>query len=298
MNILNKFFITGLALSSLLVVSCGDDSEDLTPSEPEKNVFMVDPSRTDDEAMIRKDFYETTGIHLIFTDSLIHSDGSLEMLDFNWGFNTESSDTYRFTYITDKKEMEQSAELLSRYFVPYISGGKLRPFSMLPFKKIELGKWNKKKQDYKWSSIDYISNWRCFAVNTEDWAELEPDEYKEAGRGLLTNFIDANLNHKSPELADFFVICKEYYFEDIDEDWFEEEDMSEIYALGFLSYDDYWEGYLGEEDDFDDFKDLVLNYTEDEVYEMYGKYDLIMKKYQLFKQAIADIGINLNADIK
>lgn len=197
MNILNKFFITGLALSSLLVVSCSDDSEDLTPSEAEKNVFMVDPSRTDDEAMIRKAFYETTGIHLIFTDSLIHSDGSLEMLDFNWGFNTESSDVYRFTYMTDKEDMEQAAELLSRYFVPYISGGKLRPFSMLPFKKIEFGKWSNKKQDYNWSSIDFISNWRCFAVNTEDWAELEPDEYKEAGRELLMNFIDANLNYKS-----------------------------------------------------------------------------------------------------
>lgn len=298
MNISNKFFIAWFALSSLFAVSCGDESENLTPSEPEPDVFAVDPSRTDDEAMIRKAFYENTGIHLLFTDSLIHSDGSVEMLDFNWGFNTESSDECRYTYLVDNADKELAAELLSRYFVPYISGGKLRPYSMLPFKSIEAYLWYKSEWEYVWKSVGYIANWRCFAVNTESWSDLEPEEYREAGYRLLLDFINANLTYKSPELSEFFVVSKEYYWKDISEDWFEKEDMSEIYALGFLSYDDFWESYPGEQDDFDDFKDLVLNHTEEEVNEMYGGYAMIMKKYQLFRQAIADMGINLNAEIE
>ena len=211
MNISNKFFIAWFALSSLFAVSCGDESENLTPSEPEPDVFAVDPSRTDDEAMIRKAFYENTGIHLLFTDSLIHSDGSVEMLDFNWGFNTESSDECRYTYLVDNADKELAAELLSRYFVPYISGGKLRPYSMLPFKSIEAYLWYKSEWEYVWKSVGYIANWRCFAVNTESWSDLEPEEYREAGYRLLLDFINANLTYKSPELSEFFVVSKEYF---------------------------------------------------------------------------------------
>lgn len=72
MNILNKLFLATTVMSTFFMVSCSDSSEDLTPSEPESNPFQVDPSRTDEEALICRDFYDKTGIYLLFTDTLIH----------------------------------------------------------------------------------------------------------------------------------------------------------------------------------------------------------------------------------
>lgn len=298
MNILNKLFLAATVMSTLFMVSCSDSSEDLTPSEPESNPFQVDPSRTDEEALIRRDFYDKTGIYLLFTDTLIHSDGTVEMVDFNWNYSSYSSDDYRFSYISNIREKQIAADVIRRYFIPYIKEGKLKPFSVLALNTAEVYDWNRSEWQYEWMEHSYISNWRCFAVSAKNWYDMDAEGQKEAGRALLKDFISSKLTKDSPEMSEFMSISKEFYYGDLDEDWFEDEDMTVLYSMGFLSYDDFWESCPDTTTDFNDFKDLALNYTEDEVNEMYGNYALIMQKYHLFLKAIADMGINLNAEIE
>lgn len=302
MKKINNILLASAFLVAFFIVGCSDDSDILTPSQPETNNFMVDPSKTDDQSLLRRDFYEKTGIHLLFTDTLSKADDNVELIDFNWNFNTYSSEPYRFTYMEDLDAMQKAADIMADYFVPYIKDGKCKPYSMLIVDQAEIYDYSYDYWEYMWIKQPYISNWRCFAVSASDWADLQPEEYRDAGYDLLQSFIFSQLTYRSSEMSEFMSINKDVYWEYV-EDYIpgffdDEEDISLIYAMGFLSYDDYWESFPGESDDFEDYKALVFEHTEDEVMEMYGNYSKVIQKYNLMKQAIADLGINLNAEIK
>ncbi|MDE5713943.1 MAG: hypothetical protein K2I16_10045, partial [Muribaculaceae bacterium] len=70
MNNINRLLICLSLFAMPMFVSCGDGSEDLTPSAPVVNLFDVNPDDKSPEADMRREFYSNTGIYLLYSDLL------------------------------------------------------------------------------------------------------------------------------------------------------------------------------------------------------------------------------------
>lgn len=306
MKTINKF-IAGFAVMAFPVFCSCSEEKELTPGAAYPDFFAVDPADNSPEAQLRRDFRERTGIHLLFNDVLAtytDVDGieKTEKVDFSWNMDSYSSKYYRFTYLDDIDEMRTMASAVEKYFIPYINieGGQMKPYSILLPRTLEIDTYN----ENRWKKTNYISCWRCFAVNCDYWLGKEEEEMKAQGRSLLRTLVDEKISTYASELDDFRAVCDEVYdipVMDVYPDWVDEQDISLIYELGFLSYEEDWYGeveydYLPyESKDIRMFKDAVFYEDEAEFREKWADYPKIIQKYELMKEAIEGLGINLNA---
>ena len=295
-----------MVLASLVVSGCSDE-ETLTPGPTFPNYFEVDASDNSPEAQLRRDFYDRTGIYLIFNEVLAtytDVDGieKVEKVDFDWNLTSDFEQFYRFTYLEDYEKEARVASMVEKYLLPYINikGGTFRPFSILITESIEVDSYN----DNDWRSKNYLSCWRCFAVNGNDWLDLSDDEAKAFGRSLIRKIVDDNIPSYSPELDDFYAISGEYYDSYPAEafpGWMDYQDVTLIYEAGFLTYypDSYgdpdYDNFPYESTDFRLFKDAIFDEDEAEFREKWADYPKIIEKYEILKQIIENLGLNLNA---
>lgn len=305
-SIIKKFFAGCIALASLVVSGCSDE-ETLTPGPNFPNYFEVDATDNSPEAQLRRDFYDRTGIYLIFNEVLAtytDVDGieKVEKVDFDWNLTSDFEQFYRFTYLEDYEKEARVASMVEKYLLPYINikGGTFRPFSILITESIEVDSYNSNN----WKSKNYLSCWRCFAVNGNDWLDLSDDEAKTFGRSLIRKIVDDNLSSYSPELDDFYAISGEYYDSYPAEafpGWMDYQDVTLVYEAGFLTYypDSYgdpdYDNFPYESTDFRLFKDAIFNEDEAEFREKWADYPKIIEKYEILKQIIENLGLNLNA---
>lgn len=305
-SIINKAFAICMILTSVAFSGCSDE-DTLTPGQAFPNYFEVDASDNSPEAQLRRDFYDRTGIYLIFNEVLAtytDEDGveKVEKVDFNWEFTDHITQSYRFSYLDDIEKQTEISSMVEKYLLPYINikGGKFRPFSILLTESIELDKYS----DNDWRPANYLSCWRCFAVNGNDWLDLSDDEAKAFGRSLIRKIVDDNLYSGSSDLDDFYAISEEYYDSYPAEafpGWMDYQDVTLVYEAGFLTYypDSYgdpdYDNFPYESTDFRLFKDAIFNEDEAEFREKWADYPKIIEKYEILKQIIMNLGLNLNA---
>lgn len=306
MNYINKFLIGIAVVLTLPIIGCGDGSEDLVPSEQEKNLFAVDPEDKSRDAELRREFYDNTGIYLLYTDLLgTYKDNfgndREERVDFNWGLNTNNSKQIRFEELTDS-EKEETTRLMSTYFVPYINveNGKVRPYSILLVK--DLG--TKGEYDYNFKSQEFYSCFRCFCVNVENWIGADDEEAKALGKTLLKSLVDTKIDYNNEGLDPFFSICDGLHEERIADfipEWIDEQNVEWIYEKGFMSYyQDYWDEveydeFRSRKIDLRDFMNALFNEDEAAFKETWSDYPLIIQRYDILKECVEAIGIDFNA---
>lgn len=309
MKTLNKLFFAILSLSSISLCSCSDSEEPLTPSPADPNYFAVDDADTSEEGKLRRDFYNNTGIYLLFNDTIHQGYDSygvyqVETVDFNWESLTgNGSYTYRITYIDEIETKKSLVDMLGKYFIPYINvdGGQFKPYSLLLSTKMEL--YNSYSR--KWSSTATMSTWRCFAIACENWFGLDETEARIQGKDLLNTLISTKLTDTTPALADFFAVSGEdiYYSAPADEfpDWEDEQDIELIYEAGFLKYypdswgDPYWDMFPTTKNDLLHFQEAVLYEDPAEFKEKWADYPKIIQKFDILREVIENLGVNLNA---
>ncbi len=304
MKYLDKIIGLACIIAATGFASCSDDNEDLIPGPTVDNFFAPDPADNSEEARMRRDFYKENGIYLLFSDTLatyIDSNGleRVETVDFKWTSLTTHDVLTTVTY--DKipeSERQASVDWATAYFLPYIKDGKLKPYSILLVDNLM------KEDGYSPEDIDFYNTWRCFTINMTNLHGVEGEEAKILGKELLRTLVDQKLTDSSPELSDFFAICDEYYgnyISDLFPDWTSEQDLTEIYRLGFLDYNEHWSGrpindsFLYSDDDLDSFKDAVFNEDEAEFREKWAEYPLILQKYDLLLECFENLGVNLKA---
>ncbi|MDE7074137.1 MAG: hypothetical protein K2O69_03685, partial [Odoribacter sp.] len=66
---MKKIYIALLFLAGL---SACTKEDDLTPSGARDDYFTVSPDATDPESVLRREFYNSTGVHLLFNDTIRH----------------------------------------------------------------------------------------------------------------------------------------------------------------------------------------------------------------------------------
>ncbi len=300
-------YIAGLvSLVAPMFCACSDD-EVLTPDPAYPNFFEVDASDNSPEAKLRRDFKERTGIYLLFNDHLatyVDADGveKVEMVDFDWDLTSHFEQYYRFSYLEDQSEKEAATAMIEKYFLPYIDvpGSRFRPYSILIPATIEVDRYN----DDDWRSKDYLSCWRCFAVNASRWNGISDDDAKTLGFSLVRSLVDDNLSSSSSDLDDFYAVSYEYYDSYPAEafpGWMDYQDVTLVYEAGFLTYypdfdgDPDYDSFPFESTDYRLFKDAIFNEDEAEFREKWSDYPKIIEKYEILKRIIENLGLNLNA---
>ena len=308
MKRIHHIFLGISMIFSLLVCSCGDGSEKLQPSEPYKNFFEADPADKSATAELRRDFYNNTGIYLIFSDLLgTYTDEfgieRTEMVDFNWALTDNDSFSYYFDEVADE-DKQHATDMVAKYFLPYINieGSKLKPYSILLVSNLNS---NQKDTYDDPSPVDYMSCWRCFAINVDEWIEADEEGAKTLGKNLLYQLVSTKIDYQTPELEPFFAVCEEhydnYYIVDSFPEWMDEQDIEIIYEAGFRKYYADWYGeadydaFYSKRNDLADFMKAVFDEDEADFMDKWGDYPKIVEKYNILKGCIETLGIDFNA---
>lgn len=123
---------------SLLLGACTKEDA-LEPTGANDDYFTVPATATDPESVMRREFYEETGVHLLFNDTLRHEqrgtfeDGNprwyTETVDLGYSM-TSFDDAPALTYLQTKQEKEKAVEFVSKYILPHL-GQAVRPYSFL-----------------------------------------------------------------------------------------------------------------------------------------------------------------------
>lgn len=307
MNHINKLVLIFAVGMTLCVSSCSDGIEKLTPGDPVVNYFEVDPSDKSLNGNLRRDFYQNTGVYLLFNDVLATYTDPLgiervEKVDFGWGIDSDDSLLrWSFDELSDE-EKQIVCPLISKFLIPYINvkDGNFKPYSVMLVKNLYHG-----SVEYGLKKQDYISCIRCFGIDVSEWCEADDEYAYTLGRKLLITLIKGKLSTSTPELAPFFDICEECYdakyVSRYFEDWADNPDVTRIYELGFLTYyPDSWgdidyDTFPYENTDLRLYIEAVCGENEMEFKEKWSDYPLIIQKYNIMKECIENLGVDFNA---
>ncbi len=289
--------ITAMTLLVLLSSACSDDEEALTPNAPFIDKFDVPVSATGAEADLRRDFYARNGCYIIFNDTLSavrDASGNLkvETVDFEWNLTTSGRDTDERELFETIDDQREAAAVMEKYILPYIKDGAMKPHAVMPFKSIMTSKGK---------VVDYKESWRCLGINFADIMSTTD----EAGRKtvvmeIIKKIYKSKVSYSAEKVDTFHEICEEYsgeYISDYFPEWEDERDMEIIYSLGYISYKTNKkpanEKFLTQSNDYTDFVNLVFDKTPEEVYEMYGRYEKIILKYEMVRSLVNETGIKI-----
>lgn len=287
---------------SLGMVSCAGD-DDCTPSGADRNLFAVAADDNSEDAALRRQFFADNGVYLMFNDTLRHEyvgkDAfgddvyDTETIDFSYNITGSNTSQYKIEYCSTMEEKEICAKFVEDYIMPHFKGGSLCPYSFFLVKSIQMLDWG------SWEEQDFVSTVRTMALPLGDIMEMDEDEKGDKAAELCALILKNQLPYNDKRLDPFHAISYDYtgyYLDEIIDGWnddehTEEEGLEIVRSYGFLSLGGWssWKfPYFG--DDYDDFFDLVLTTSEEEVNEMYGDYPLILSKYIILRDIITSLG--------
>lgn len=289
-----------MTVMPVFMTSCATEDPITETSDANfENPFAIPDDETGPEADIRRAFYKETNVFLVFHDLLrTYTDrfGNTvnETVDIAYELNGNKGYDYEYDELETTEEKQAAAEIIKKYFLPHINSGKLRPFSVLAVKSITQINGTIK------SKIGAVNNFRTLALSMADFDGLEDaDEIQKVVSSVLKGFIKSKVYYTDSQFTDLMAVNDAHYYEDIVDfipDWVLDQDITKIYALGMLRYYTDWYGdpagdyFVLGYTDFEDFFNLLFDYSEAEVRQTYGDYPVIINKYEMLKNAIEGMG--------
>nr|WP_320059728.1 hypothetical protein [uncultured Bacteroides sp.] len=288
----------------LLFVACNSEDE-LTPSNLKNNYFAPDENATDEESILRRDFYNTEKCYLLFNDTLRHEpigvtpNGSTqyftETIDPGYIMTGTSSYQYSYAYLTTIDEKRQGASFIKDKLLNHLPT-KLRPFSWLLVNRIS--EYNIESMPYLFNGDkSFVAGKRCVAIATGNLSSLSEDELKEFATSLFTELIIEKLNTQSPASMKVFTKYGTSLYETIMAEMplDEEANMKILNQGGFIEIGYIWGipligVYPAAKDDLKAFVKLVLSTSKEDVDKTYTNYPLVISKYDALKKIITDLG--------
>lgn len=307
-NVMLKYGVAFLMLLSLSFAACSSEEDALEPSHAQDNFFSVPEGQNDPVSQLRRNFYNETGVHLLFNDTLRCEYGgkdgngndywNVEVVDFNYNLNSYGTMSYRFELL-EEQHYQECADFVREAVIDRI-GGSLRPYSLLLVSSLD----TRTTSSRPWTPTATISNMRCMGVSLGDiidMTEEEKDAYKVT---LLVQILSSRISIDDERLADFFSYVGEYYSDygyaeyisDVWPDW-ENGDIERIREAGFFDYNDqedsYWDTFISRTNDFSSFMEKILSMTSEQFEEAYGDYQIIMARYGVLRNILIEMGVKL-----
>ncbi len=294
----NWIYILMLLLGGISYACSGE--EDLEPSNVKEDYFSVPADATDEVSVLRREFYDKWGVHLLFNDTLKHELVGVnaygdeiwetETLGLDYSLTSISGNQTRCEYIKDFEKMKLIAQAVGTY-LSYMSPEDY-PYSI--FVASSMG------YDYygKWRSVSFVSNWRCMAFAIEDGNNVLADIVIWMRTELLSKYVEELYDEDYTLFTPFRNVTNQYrgdYIVDYVEDW-DRSSMEMLYEYGFLSYeadsydpeDCYYDTFHWDQDvDRKDYCRLILEVPEEADFQaLYGQYPLVVEKYHIMKGLI------------
>lgn len=306
---MKKFLIYAfLAVMPVVMISCSDDEEILEPTVGYlDNEFAVSADATGPEAEMRRDFYASTGINLLYSEVLSREYVGLDAfgdevwkenkVDFRYNLTSMSDMGPEFVEFESIEDKKAAAEFVEQYIYPHLEGSRLKPFSMLLVESLQKpDRYNEYLED-----ADYYSCWRCYAIAVGKCLSMTDEEKQAYASTVLMDIVLKKFDVFCDEMDPFYELSDEFAEERIikyDEDW-DRSDMTIVYEKGYLDfYADWADRYerdmfrtsYGSDDDFEDFYEAIMSRDENDFMEEFGDYDRIVSKYKIVKDCILSFG--------
>lgn len=308
---MKRYTIWTVCIGWLLLLAACQKEEELTPSDMQSNWFAPDASAMDEESVLRRTFYDETGCFLLFSDTLRKeyqgTDGNgnpyyrVETLAPEWNMTSTSKDRLDFEYLETMEQKQAVYDFLKNYLVRYIAG--LNPFAVLAVNNMDLYTADYGFYEYSSSPMLY-TNTRCFIFNVSSlWAAVTEDEKADIAKDICCEMVVAtwNVNWKNPYIYNGSALTNDFfYYNNLNYDYRKsyagippglgDEYLSMLNEIGFLVNTHETKCPTAKEDAVSYIK-AILGMTEVEFKEKYGKYSIIMKKYNTLKPLLGNTGI-------
>lgn len=136
------FFLLACGLNS-----CGEEDILTAEEDDRSSYFMPSPDATDEESVLRRNFYEEEHSYLLFNDTLRHEplgidfNGNMqyftEVLDLSYNVGATSTPTvqYSYTYLSTLTEKQAAVDFMKAHVLNHLNES-LRPYSWFLVREI------------------------------------------------------------------------------------------------------------------------------------------------------------------
>lgn len=303
----SEILIFMIALAGCL---CACQQEDELEPLDVTNPFTTLPGDMDEEAKLKKEFYDATQCHLLFNDTLRHEYKGMdengkpyyetELLGLEYELTNTSNFRFKFDYLQTLEQKRQVTAFLQNDLLPYIKN--VMPYSLLVANGIDEYQRNPTdvSYDYVGSPLTY-NNLRCLALNVSGLWGLTQEERKAYAQDICCEIIfasfggTANNKYTDGKAGQFFSINYNNYSTP-KSSWWDPTNILNPLEMGFLE-DPYENYFQSPKEDAVAYIKACLLLTEEEFFEKYGENDIYgytRQKYDIIKPLLEVTGIKFN----
>lgn len=298
-------------VATALLAAC--EKEDAVQPDLKDTSFYFTPNDTctDEESVMRRQFFNDHGSYLLFNDTLQHYFVGTDIngdsayftekleLSYNVGGTVTTSRYYYFNLMTNLTRKKAAVEFLEDNILYHFSGS-LQPFSWMIANRI-----------YYYNGLNTTnpvaaSGQRAIAVAMENLARIRTEaQKKNFTQQILTTIVDKVVSDNSTKFTRFSSISSSLYsryFTGYDKAT-ASECLEYVKTKGFLSRgkNPTWGGasneyYPGQSDDLGDFARLVVVYDMETIESTYAAYPVVIQKAKVMRECLENVGYVFEKD--
>lgn len=288
----------------MVLSSCAKEDLVVADVDDTRYYFEPKPERTDDEANLRRAFYEKYDIHLLFNDTLRHDsicqdfNGDTyyftEMIDMYYSVGSYSSGSTQNYYrlFSNMTQKYKATRYLETDIQPHFSE-RMRPFSWLLVNEIG----ERSNSTSKWTQPYAITGERCIAIALSTYFKLTPSRIPAFTQQVLNVIAVKMAKNNTKALDQFYDLSRSYYGVTFSESTISNDENTRILReAGFFSKGkDSWNKgtngkYPDNETDLADYVRLSIANTPAKMKELYGDYPIILRKDSVIRQLLENRG--------
>lgn len=285
-----------LVLSACALVACGDEDTPTPKYHSPAPFYQPADDDTSPVAQLRRDFFARTGSYLLFNDTIqrqfvgtdINGDpvNFSETIDLGYyiGYTYNSTDTYSYTYLTAYEQQKQMVDYLDEYVLWHFKG-RLKPFLYFLCNEIKVT-----YRTGNTSTLYAAAGQRGVAVagNYLLQRQRTDSQKQQYAQRVIGTMIGQLANNFGEDFAPFYAISSAWY--GLTWSQFGTEQTSALGSIGFIGPGSLSIYAPDAEEDLKQFAVACITYSDAEIASRYGRYPLVMQKFQLVKQILGSLG--------
>lgn len=292
-----RILIYTIALAGCLAACQKEDH--LTPSDSPV-LFAPQPGATDEESVLRREFYGKTGCHILFNDTLRHEYQGLdghgkpfyltETVGLEWNISSGADYRFTFDYLKTMDQKRKAVRFMENYLLHYLE--KIMPYSILVVNNME--QFDVSNGVKSMGNPLTYSSVRCVALNVSKLDETPESEWEAYAQDICCEMIFVTIPEQEYQRFIYvnpygsMIYGAEKYG---DEEW--DFSLEDLKGYCGIFEDPYPDRYVTEKEDAVAYIKACLLLTEDEFDEGYevDYYSKIKQKYNIIKPIVEKSGI-------
>ncbi|MDE7073981.1 MAG: hypothetical protein K2O69_02855 [Odoribacter sp.] len=294
-------------------LACSEDAIEPNPLEPD---YFLEPQGSSPAiAALQKEFHQKENIYLLFNDTLyresIGTDGNgkpcyrYTTIDMTYGMTNnliENQNIFEYDYLASDSEKESAAAFVREKVLPSL-GSALRPYSVLLVNRIDY--YKDSYGELALTKPAVYAGWQATAIAVEGVADMTEEEQNAYKMSLLKSMVANKITAADETLfEEFYSFCAPYYgtFKMGEEADVFTDQYPTLMDIGLLEggawaygKNPYGSGPLcnfkGKEYDLQNYIDTLFDMPESEFRETYAQYPIVLKKYDILKKIVSDMGV-------